>query len=238
MTQIEINEKKYNLPESWEEITLGKFMSYYIMEKNKESDKLEYFISLLALLMECPKDEVEGLYLSDIKSLVNELEWLSIMPEQKEKRLFEIVNDNGEVVKYVMRDSAKLKAKEQITAEYILKDEKDNTLSFPILLAILLRPATEYKNMETGEIEYRPNELDEDMDVIINRSEIFKKKLNISEIYGPLVFFSEHAKKSSTKTMGTTSTLKITRGNKSQSSFKEKMEMELKKNSEGSGTGI
>lgn len=241
MTEIEINEtnKKFYLPENWNEVKLGTFIEYYKLSLRKDDiDGLEYITLLLSILMNVDKVEIEDLYIDDMKAIASELKWLDVMPLNSEKTIFDIVNESGEVVKYILKDNIKMKAKEQITLEHILKDEKDNTLSFPLVLAVLLRPAIEYKDNETGKISYHQQELDTDFSTIVRRAEIFTKALTIDDVYGPLVFFSNGGKKHSTKTSERTSSLKITRTENSPSFLQQKESQEATTNSETNGIGI
>jgi len=210
--KIEIGLKEYELPESWNEITLGTFMKWYILTKEKASVGLDYSVELLALLLNAPISEIEDVYVDDIKNLMNELVYLNTMPaEGTQKEEFTLINEAGESVHYVAKQWTKLKVKEQLTIEHLLKDQTDNTLIFPEILAILLRPAREFFNEETGLVEYKQNELDEDMESIIRRANMFREKITIGEVWSNIVFFSNGAKELSTETTARSSSVKIVR---------------------------
>lgn len=212
---VEINNKQYNLPESWNEVKLGTFMSWYELTQSQTSDSLDYNILVLSLLMGISKEEVEDFYIQDIKDIMEELSFLNTLPDTIQKSLFIVTNDNNEVVKYVSKDNHKLKVKEQLTIEHLLKDQNDNTKVFPEILAILIRPAIECINKETGDVEYKQHELDEDMESITRRANIFKDKLFIGEVYGTIIFFSSTDNVLSTKITRSYSSVKIIKRNQS-----------------------
>jgi hypothetical protein len=208
--KIEIGLKEYELPESWNEITLGTFMKWYVLTKKETAVGLDYSVELLALLLNAPTSEIEEIYVDDIKDLMNELLYLNTMPvEGAQKEKFTLLNEAGESVIYVAKNSTKLKVKEQLTIEHLLKDQTDNTLIFPEILAILLRPAIESYNAETGLVQYKQSELDEDMESIIKRANIFREQLTIGEVWSNIVFFSNIVKELSTETTVHSSSVRI-----------------------------
>ena len=210
--KIEIGLKEYELPESWNEVTLGTFMKWYVLTKKETSVGLDYSVELLALLLNAPPSEIEEIYVDDIKDLMNELLYLNTMPvEGAQKEKFTLLNEAGESVIYVAKNSTKLKVKEQLTIEHLLKDQTDNTLIFPEILAILLRPAIESYNAETGLVQYKQSELDEDMESIIKRANIFREQLTIGEVWSNIVFFSNIVKELSTETTVHSSSVRIVR---------------------------
>ena len=210
--KIEIGLKEYELPESWNEVTLGTFMKWYVLTKKETSVGLDYSVELLALLLNAPASEIEEIYVDDIKDLMNELLYLNTMPvEGAQKEKFTLLNEAGESVIYVAKNSTKLKVKEQLTIEHLLKDQTDNTLIFPEILAILLRPAIESYNAETGLVQYKQSELDEDMESIIKRANIFREQLTIGEVWSNIVFFSNIVKELSTETTVHSSSVRIVR---------------------------
>lgn len=210
--KIEIGLKEYELPESWNEVTLGTFMKWYVLTKKETSVGLDYSVELLALLLNAPTSEIEEIYVDDIKDLMNELLYLNTMPvEGAQKEKFTLLNEAGESVIYVAKNSTKLKVKEQLTIEHLLKDQTDNTLIFPEILAILLRPAIESYNAETGLVQYKQSELDEDMESIIKRANIFREQLTIGEVWSNIVFFSNIVKELSTETTVHSSSVRIVR---------------------------
>lgn len=210
--KIEIGLGEYELPESWNEITLGTFMKWYVLTGKEGAVGLDYSVELLALLLGAPTSEIEEIYVDDIKDLMNELVYLNTMPvEGAQKEKFTLINEAGESVIYVAKNSTKLKVKEQLTIEHLLKDQTDNTLIFPEILAILLRPAKESYNVETGLVEYKQSELDEDMESIIKRANIFREQLTIGEVWSNIVFFSNIVKELSTETTAHSSSVRIVR---------------------------
>lgn len=209
MLLVEIKGKEYELLEGWNEMLLGKFLEVYTFLKENDIDIFESKCKLLSVLMDCELDTIEDLSLDEIGELCTSIGWLNEKPNTDYKEVIEIVNDHNEVIKYVFRKNRSLSGREQITMEYLLKDASDNTLVYPVILAVLLRMGIEKKNAETGEIYYEQVELDKDMDSILKRADMFKKKLYISDVYGGLVFFSSGEKNSSMKTMEPSSSLKI-----------------------------
>lgn len=231
MIQIEIENNRYNVPEGWNELSLGKFIEYYKLSLDKKDyvDTIEYNIRLLIIMTGASYDELSNLYVNELKELFQLISWINIEPITSNKTVFEI-----DGFKYVLMDNNRIKAKEQITIEYLLKDIKDNTLMFPEILSIILRPAVEY--IELGKVKYKQMELEDDMLAINDRANLFREKLMIEEVYGAVVFFSNGDKRPSTKTSGRTSSLKIIRKNQVSSSkkkVKETKQTPLDKNGVG-----
>ena len=211
MLIVEIEGKEYELPESYDELMVGKFIEFYKLLQSIKEETLENRIRIIAFLMECNVEDIEKMDLNDIAELANHIAWTELSPtiEENFKRTFELVNTSNEVVRYSFSKNDRLKGEEVITMEHLLKDVKDNTLVFAEILAILLRPSIEKKNIETGIIEYEQLELEDNMDSITNRANFLKERLSIGDVYSGLYFFLNGEKTSSMNNTGTSSTLKI-----------------------------
>jgi len=216
MIEIEVRNKKYTLPENWNEVKIQKYLDWYTLYKSIEKVDQNYTVKLLSIFMDISTDEVEDLYIDEINQISSELKWIyEAVPKSKIKKVISIINESNEVVKYCVDDDfTRMKAAETITIENVLKGSEDPALLVADLLAILYRPAIEYKNMETGKIEYKRQPLGDDYSIIKERAEIFKKALYLGEVYPVVIFFSSTVKNSSTKHTGTISSLKVTRGKK------------------------
>lgn len=202
-----------NIPESYDETNLGKFIEVMKLQQRESEYKSKalFTAELLATIIGCDVEYILELDNNEISELADAFSWLSNKPEEKQ---LEIINIDG--VNYAIRKNTNLKLGEQVSIETFLKSDLSNVENFHLVMAILLRPAIEKEDIYTKEVNWQLKPLEDDYTLIVDRANMFKEKLMISDIYGTLTAFSAGVKNSFTKTSEASSRLKIVR--KSQNS--------------------
>jgi len=74
MLKVQIQDKQYDFPDSWDEIKLHQFKN--IMLINPESSELDYKIDMLSELLQCTIEELEVCSLNSLNSLYHKVEIL------------------------------------------------------------------------------------------------------------------------------------------------------------------
>lgn len=196
MIDLEIGKVKYELPESYDELSLGKFieLSKVLDNKNDSKSDLRFSLEILSKLIGCDIAVLYLLSVSDMNILVDEISWVNNNPTKKTKKNITIDgNDYG----FVSLNG--ITTGEMISIESFQQNLTDNRDNLHFVMAILFRP------IEDGKVV----KLEDDFDVIRSRAEMFKEKMMIGEVYGPLINFMNGGTKSSMKTSVLSSTLKI-----------------------------
>lgn len=192
--EIQFGEKVYdNVPETYDEMSLGKFMDVMKLQ-NKQKDyenPTMFMVDLIAAIIGCDSDVILSLNHSDLETLTEAFTWLNKEPEKRNVEYLEI---DGNI--YVPKKNNQITLGEQISIETFLKKDLTNIDNYHYVMAILLRPGK-----KVGD-EYVINPLENDIDKINKRAELFKEKLMINDIFGIISFFSTGVSGSSTKNSG------------------------------------
>ena len=205
------SEEFKDIPECYEETNLGRFMDVMKLQ-NKESEfksKSLFTANLIATIIGCEVEYILELDSNEIGELAEAFSWLSKTPPVKSIKKLEL-----DGIVYGLKKTMTLNVGEQVSIETFLQTDLSNTDSFHIVMAILLRPMIEKTDVYTGKVIQDLKPLEDNFDEVLERAELFKNKLMISDIYGALSNFSNGVKNSSTKTSVGSSRLKIVKGNK------------------------
>jgi hypothetical protein len=198
---IEINEVVYdNIPENYSEMNIEQLMNVAMIKEKANID----LIDIISALIGTDRSVLENMYIDDVTFLLEEFNWLASEPEKVINKSIEIEGKT-----YIAKENYKLTWGEQISIESFLKNEVSNISNFHLVLAILYRPGTIIDDI------YKQNPLEDDMEVVLNRAELFKKKMMVTDVYGVIDFFSNGGKGYTTKNMPRSSTLKIVKRNQS-----------------------
>lgn len=182
MLQIKFNEETYNnVPESYAELTLGKFMAINKIDQKQYKSSTAWTVKLISLLIGCPEQTILDMHFSDLAQLIDNFQWITKMPEKKDISEVEI-----EGVKYIKKRDSQLTTGEWISIESLMTDDMKNDDNFHIVLAILLRP----------EIDGKIKPLENDIDVVLDRAQLFKDKMPIDKCYGMIQAFSNGDRRS------------------------------------------
>lgn len=197
-----------NIPESYDETNLGRFIEVMKLQK-KESEytsKTLFTAELLATIIGCEVEYILELDSDELGELAEAFSWLSTNPNMKEINHLDI-----DGVTYVLKKNTKLTLGEQVSIETFLQNDLSNVENFHLVMAILLRPGFQKEDPYTKELVWHQKPLEDDYEEVVKRAEMFKIRLMISEIYGTLTAFSAGVKNSSTKISQGSSHLKIVR---------------------------
>ena len=192
--EIQFGEKIYeNVPESYDDMSLGKFMDIMKLQtKQKDYESVNLFmVDLLAVIIGCDRDLILSISYEDLGILTESFTWLNEEPEKKDVKFLEI---DGKI--YVPKKTNQITLGEQISIETFLKKDLTNSDNYHYVMAILLRPGK-----KVGD-DYIIDNLENDIDKITERAEMFKDKLMINDIFGIISFFSTGVSGSSIKNSG------------------------------------
>jgi hypothetical protein len=182
-----------DVAEGYSELSLGKFMEVSDINQDDYKSPTDWTVHLIATLIGCPTDSLYELPFMDLQTLLEHFRWITKLPEKKTNK--EIFIDD---VKYVVKPNTQMTTGEWISVEAFLTDELKNDKNFHLVLAIMLRP----------EIDGKIKPLEDNFEDILERANLFKKKMMIEECYGLIQDFSSGARKSTLKITKASSTLK------------------------------
>lgn len=187
MIKIEINNKIYKLPVSFDEILLK---DYIKLMNIKELDDTKRLMLIVSSLTGCPVEDISSLKLDDIRYLFHSIQYIFEQPKYVLQPYFKI-----DGIYYGLNKNL-----EQITfGEYIDLEKFSNGdldwKDIDILLSILYRPVQKKprtnnfiknyiynKRIKTDIEEYNPETVKE-------RSELFKNNITIDKVLGAVFFF-------------------------------------------------
>lgn len=207
MVNLTFGDVVYNdIPESYSEMTFGTFQKLITFQESMKGKdiNIHYSISLIALIIGCPEEYIFALDGDDVETILDIFDYAKVMPVVKTPPFIEI-----DGVKYIAKKNNKLNFGEMISIEHLNIQVENNTDNFHIILAILIRPATEV----AGNLIISP--LEDDYDSIVERGKLFQHKVFVEDIYGILVNFTNGAVTNSIENSGHSLRLKVQRTNQS-----------------------
>lgn len=149
MTKIELNEKTYNIPSSWEELTCEAYTNLFEdYETGLERDDYEGLalnkVRLISNLLDEDLEFVLDLPITVINRIEAELKFLSKAPNFSEDiKYIELDGDN-----YYIPSPEDLLFGQMIDAEYYSRDEKDKFSYLKTLCTLLIKDGEKYDNNE------------------------------------------------------------------------------------------
>lgn len=209
MLNITFGTETFNdIPESYEETNLGRFIEVMKLQQKETEFKSKtlFTANVLAAIIGCEVEYILELDSDELGELADAFSWLSTNPEIKEMNHL-IIDD----ITYVLKKNTKLTLGEQVSIETFLQNDLSNVENFHLVMAILLRPGYQKEDPYTKELVWHQKPLEDDYQEVINRANMFKNRLMISDIYGTLTAFSTGVKNSSMKILQGSSHLKIVR---------------------------
>ncbi len=171
MINIQLNNKNYDFPETWAELTIGKYQECMSMINLEESmDKTLHILSSISGIL---LDELYDLPYTTYSQLSSIVSKLFNLKEDKPK--FDLTIDG---VKYKMiSEISKMTTAEFIDLDTLINDQENAVSNLHILMAILYRPVD-----KKGKItKYRSQEVEE-------RAIIFKEKMTCDYALSALFF--------------------------------------------------
>lgn len=185
MITFELNNKKFNFPESWEEVNLKQYIEIGKLQEQRTEFLYQelYLLRLLEVLTDVKEGELDDLSIEDINKLGSASLFVSKMPEMNTVKELKI----GETLYTPPDDLTKLTIGEFIS----LKTYQDSARTFwdavPDMLAILWRPSEKVIDNETGKEKFIREKFK--VENLQFRRELFLEQPAIN-IFGPLLFFS------------------------------------------------
>ena len=196
MKTFKVGDNEYKVPNSWEDMTLENYIDFFNFQdsnKDREIDDL-YMIEVFEILSKC--DEVLDIPINELKDLLSELTFLSEIPKLNENKTILI---DGNL--YGCIDLNRMTTGEYISIKTLMGSEKTVLNGLPKLLAIILRPAEEFVDPETGEKKLKVEKFY--VDNLTWRAEKFKE-LKVVDVLHWISFFLTGREESSTTTKHST----------------------------------
>ena len=134
---IELEEeiKTYQFPESWDDVTVEKFVNVYQL-RSEQSNELEATVKLMSAISGIDIDTLYSMDIEDFKNLISNLKFIST---EVSKNDVEYVDVEGEQY-YLYKDFNKLTTGEVITIETLLDSSNGDIYKvIPELLCLFLR---------------------------------------------------------------------------------------------------
>ena len=194
---LELENKTIELPEKMLDLPLGRFLEVSrIVDSIPKDGASDFFksvdgsLKLLDLITAFIGEDADDILIDDLDEVTQKIvDLITDTEEAQYKSHFEI---NG--IKYMTRDLEKLN--EITTGEYIsikVYQEKFGDEYFkyaPYLLAILVRPAVEILDEETGEMRLTMEKFNKkDIDNLEWRAKMFNEKVSARDLIFVLIFF-------------------------------------------------
>lgn len=166
--------KEFEIPNSWNDVTIENFQGLSKLQK-AGLNQLEFSVALVGLLTEIDSDTLDLMDLESFNEILKVLEFAKepIEPTQKDS----IVIDGIEY--FIKKDFDKLNLGEMTTLNILSEKYKDNIDDcIPDMLCVFLR-----QKKENGKLEGFKNSF-------MERAEIFKANVKISDVHQLFLFFS------------------------------------------------
>lgn len=192
MITLTINEKDFNIANSYQELSLGQYIDIIKVSESKvQLDSNAADIKVISLLSDAPEALEKALWdfdLEDFKELLTHFTWVNdttVLEDFKAhdpKENIEVEDTNYTII----TNYNKLSLGEVVSFETLLKQENSDLHRLDIAFGILLRPVVDGKMVKfTQEI----------FDSIID----IKYKVKMVDIYAAIAFFLAGEKQSTTK---------------------------------------
>lgn len=184
MKRFELNEKEYNMPSEWSDLTLQHYVNLATLEENKSQYILGelYLLKVIEALCGAEGGELDDLTIDMVTELSKEVGFLQEQPQWNNTKHIRI----GEVDYAFPTDLNKLTMGELISIKTLQESASSPAAAIPLILAIILRPAKLVKDEETGKETWIQNKFDANN--IEWRKELFLK-LPAFDLMGPVTFF-------------------------------------------------
>jgi hypothetical protein len=179
MKALKINNKTFNVPEGWSEVTFRNFIDLTLIKEDKYESDIDKYINSMSVLTDDPDAfiiSVNDMDINDFTTVKDFFEWTNYQPEIQGAK--EIIEIDGE--KYTMKkEMNQLTMGEIVSLEMLLKNNTQNLLPLEIAFGVLFRKI----NPETNEIEkFNANSVNH----LIRE---LSPKVGLLDVYGVLTFF-------------------------------------------------
>ena len=174
MVELKIEENIYQMPNSWKEVNIKKYIEINNLETKSNVKKM---VQMISILSGCP---IDILYQVDLEALNKiDINWLSEPMDDKIEKILEI---NGK--KYgIIKEMKKLSLGEYVDLDSYILDINNN---LHMIVAILMRPILS----EDGDL-YIIEKYDTNTHKA--RAELFLESMNVEQLINVSSFFSNSA---------------------------------------------
>jgi len=162
---------KINLPISWEAVNLKQFAALQSKLQQEDTDAIERYIDIISILSNEKPSLIMKMPINDLKKAIDYISFINELP--KETRIKNIIEINGQTYRGII-DVTKLTAGQYIDIKTFCKNSNlifENLAN--IMAVIYIEEGAEYEGTKHA-----------------NRARIFQEKLNIADVYGFALFFS------------------------------------------------
>lgn len=159
------------LPTTWEAVNLKQFAALQNKLQQEDTDVIERYIDIIALLSNEKPSLIMKMPIDALKQAIDYVSFINELP--KETKIKNIIEINNQVYKGTL-DITKLTAGQYIDIKTFCKDSElifENLAN--IMAVIYVEEGSEYEGTKHA-----------------NRARLFQEKLNIADVYGFTLFFS------------------------------------------------
>ena len=184
MKQFRLNEKEYNMPSNWSDLTLEHYVNLAMLEENKTQYLLGelYLLKVIEVLCGADGGDLDDLTIDMVTELSKEVGFLQTQPEWNNTKHIKI----GDVDYAFPTDLNKLTMGEYISIKTLQEGATSEAAAIPLILAIILRPAKLIKDNESGKETWIQDKFDANN--IEFRKDLFLKQ-PVFDLMGPITFF-------------------------------------------------
>lgn len=184
MKQFKLNNKEYQMPSAWSDLTLQHYVNLSTLEENKTEYILGelYLLKVIEVLCNAEGGELDDLTIDMVTELSKEVGFLQTEPQWNNTKNIKI-ND----VDYAFpTDLNKLTMGEYISIKTLQEGATSQSQIIPSILAVILRPARLVKDEESGKETWVQDKFDANN--IEFRKDLFLKQ-PVYDLMGPVSFF-------------------------------------------------
>ena len=174
MVELKIEENIYQMPNSWKEVNIKKYIEINNLETKSNVKKM---VQMISILSGCP---IDILYQVDLEALNKiDINWLSEPMDDKIEKILEIDGKKYGIIK----EMKKLSLGEYVDLDSYILDINNN---LHMIVAILMRPILS----EDGDLYIIEKY---DTNTLKARAELFLENMNVEQLINVSSFFSNSA---------------------------------------------
>lgn len=185
MKLFKLNEKEYNMPTCWNDMTLGVYVKLAKLDETKEAFGIPelYLLKVIEALCSAEEGDLDELTLDMVTELSNEVGFIQEEPKWNTNSRHIVIND----IDYIFpADLNKLTMGEYISIKMLQEQQTSQADLIPYLLSVILRPGKKVVDEETKketwiQDKFSTNNLE-------HRKELFLTQ-PVFNLMGPVSFF-------------------------------------------------
>ena len=190
--EIKYTNTTITIPDSWDEITLDKYLEFNKVSETINDDEEDFenilkTIKVVEVITGATEDELDELFVEEMNELSTKVVELVATFKAPTENI-DHFNING--IDYVASDPSKLTNGEYISINLLRDQYKDNYDFFPRLLAVLIRPGKKEYDFETKEEKWVVEKFNKkDIANLEFRAKLFLAKAKAKDLLPVLTFF-------------------------------------------------